>query len=118
MSKSFKAVTYDIRKEAKKALKEWCKVQDEERDYITLNCLVGEIMPKTNNKAMSIKIGTRFESWVVEKLTLDKLDYLDCVCECGNTRSVNVYSLTSGKSKSCGCKSKDLSKITVDKKYV
>lgn len=75
-------------------------------------------MPKSNNKAKSIKTGTKFKSWTVTQLTLGKLDYLDCLCECGNSRSVNVYSLTSGKSKSCGCKSKDLSKITMDLKYV
>lgn len=29
--------------------------------------------------------------------------YWNCVCECGNEKNVNTYSLTSGDIKSCGC---------------
>ena len=31
-----------------------------------------------------------------------------CQCECGNTKEIYSYSLTSGKSKSCGCLHKEL----------
>ena len=32
-----------------------------------------------------------------------KVDYFECLCSCGTRREVNRYSLTSGKSRSCGC---------------
>ncbi len=27
----------------------------------------------------------------------------DCLCECGNLKAINGYSLLSGRTKSCGC---------------
>jgi hypothetical protein len=33
----------------------------------------------------------------------EKTDYFWCLCGCGTKRQVNRYSLTSGKSRSCGC---------------
>lgn len=69
-------------------------------------------MPKTNRTAESIPIGARFNYWEVDKLG-SKLDYLLCTClGCGKTKEVNVYSLKSGKSKSCGCKSFDIAHET------
>ena len=41
----------------------------------------------------------------------NKIIYWHCKCECGNEKDVNQYSLTSGKSKSCGCTS------NLNKKY-
>ncbi len=58
---------------------------------------------KTNNKAKSISSGTIFEDWTTIKLA-KKIDYITCKCICGVIKDVNVYSLTSGKSKSCGCR--------------
>jgi len=72
-------------------------------------------MPKTNKKAESLSEGTKFNHWTIKKLST-KPDYLECVCECGMVKSVNVYSLTSGKSKSCGCKSKELAAQTREKR--
>lgn len=40
-----------------------------------------------------------------------KTDYIKCECRCGIAREVNVYSLTSGKSKSCGCRLRTLKEL-------
>lgn len=72
-------------------------------------------MPKTNNKAESVNVGAKFNYWTVKRLAT-KPDYLECVCDCGHVKNVNVYSLTSGKSKSCGCKSKLLANQTREKR--
>ena len=51
----------------------------------------------------TIPPGRQFGDWtVVKKAT--KLDYLTCTCVCGRERDVHVYSLTTGKSVSCGCR--------------
>jgi hypothetical protein len=68
-------------------------------------------MSKTNSKAESLSAGHKFSFWTVRRLAT-KPDYLECECVCGLVRNVNAYSLTSGKSKSCGCKSKSISKQT------
>lgn len=70
-------------------------------------------MPKTNKTALSIKKGTKFHNWTAIEADSDKFDYVICECVCGNTRSVNVYSLLSGKSKSCGCKAIDFRRKTL-----
>ena len=46
--------------------------------------------------------GQRFGRWFVIGKSLKK-GYYDCVCDCGNTRSVNAYSLSHGRTQSCGC---------------
>ncbi len=66
---------------------------------------------KTNGLAKSIIGGTKFGYWTVIRLG-EKVDYLFCKCACGTTKAVNVYSLTSGKSKSCGCLSIKVRKKT------
>lgn len=46
----------------------------------------------------------RFEKWVaLYPIKKDKRIYWHCKCDCGNEKDVLQYSLTSGKSKSCGC---------------
>lgn len=45
-----------------------------------------------------------------------KPDYLRCECTCGTFREVHVYSLTSGKSESCGCMRTRKKKEAVDAK--
>ena len=74
-------------------------------------------MSKTNNKAESVKTGTMFGNWKVKRVAT-KPDYLNCECTCGVRRNVNVYSLTSGKSRSCGCVAKDLSRQTRERRNV
>lgn len=49
-----------------------------------------------------IPAGRTFGEWTVVRKGL-KPDYLECVCSCDTLREVHVYSLTSGKSVSCGC---------------
>ena len=65
-------------------------------------------MTKISNRNI---IGEKFG-----RLSVFKLDCIDkkyyhkhylCKCECGNIRSVNIYKLNSGHTKSCGCITKD-----------
>lgn len=60
-------------------------------------------------------IGKRFGRWSVvdtaePKITKDnrKIRYWLCLCDCGIKRIVREQSLTSGKSKSCGCYHSDI----------
>ncbi len=60
---------------------------------------------RTNNKVLGIPNGTPFGLWTTIEPVNDRWDYILCKCRCGKEKQVNVYSLTSGKSKSCGCES-------------
>jgi hypothetical protein len=44
----------------------------------------------------------------ISKVQKNNLRYCLCLCECGNKKLVNIGSLRSGKSKSCGCLRKSL----------
>lgn len=56
----------------------------------------------TNRRVNTISPGMVFGEWTtLGKGT--KPDYINCECTCGTFREVHVYSLTSGKSESCGC---------------
>ena len=50
----------------------------------------------------TVPMGKEFGEWTVTHMGI-KPDYLFCECTCGVEREVHVYSLTSGKSVSCGC---------------
>ncbi|OTZ47847.1 hypothetical protein [Bacillus thuringiensis] len=52
------------------------------------------------------------------KLTVkkDKGDYLECLCECGNTKDIVRTKFTSRKAKHCGCRTKKLPKGTCQSK--
>ena len=69
---------------------------------------------------VTINPGDVFGRWTVIQRTLGsgghgKKVYYDCVCECGNTKSVCGTSLRNGASKSCGCYNKDKrSELRVD----
>lgn len=54
--------------------------------------------------------GKRFGRWVVIGRAKDKEGkiYWHCKCDCGNEKDVYVSSLTGGKSKSCGCLSREV----------
>ena len=70
-------------------------------------------MPKTNNKAVNmLRTGKTYSYWTLITLGT-KDDYLICKCKCGTIREVNVYSLTSGKSRSCGCRKKLLKSMHI-----
>lgn len=57
--------------------------------------------------------GMRFGQWLVKGRDLERMDhkgvrsYYICECDCGSIRSVSLYELSNGHSKSCGCASKD-----------
>ena len=56
---------------------------------------------------MRVNIGDKYGKWTVlkkEPHILREPHYL-CRCECGTIRTVRGRNLTSGHSKSCGCKS-------------
>lgn len=66
---------------------------------------------KSNKRAKQIvRDHKSIEYWTIIGLG-SKTDYIECKCRCGVTREVNVYSLTSGKSKSCGCKIRALKEL-------
>lgn len=54
-------------------------------------------------------VGKRFSRWKVTGRNFDKVPagsthiFYNCICDCGNVSVVNKQSLTTGKSKSCGC---------------
>lgn len=50
----------------------------------------------------NIPPGKVYGEWTVIKKG-QKPDYLLCKCACGTSREVHAYSLSSGKSVSCGC---------------
>ena len=55
--------------------------------------------------------GQKFGYWTVLRLSekrLRKSRYWWCSCECKTEQEVATYNLTSGKSQSCGCHSKDV----------
>lgn len=56
---------------------------------------------------MNINIGDVFGRWEVTG-TAYKKRYVVCTCKCGVTKEVADYSLTSGASQSCGCRSREI----------
>ena len=54
-------------------------------------------------------IGQRFERLKVVSRTWRRgRTYFNCVCDCGKSTCVDMYSLTSGRIKSCGCYNREL----------
>lgn len=66
---------------------------------------------KTNNTVLAVKPETCFGNWKVIE-PADKIDYINCICICGTKKDINVYSLKSGKSKSCGCRTAQIANNT------
>ncbi len=73
-------------------------------------------MAKTNKKAEAMKPGAKFEFWTVQGVDETKADYVICKCCCGEVKPVNVYSLSSGKSRSCGCKTVFFMQQTIEER--
>lgn len=40
---------------------------------------------------------------IISQFRKNRVKYVHCKCECGNERDINAYSVTSGKTVSCGC---------------
>lgn len=55
--------------------------------------------------------GRRFERLLVVGPSETKPRYWNCVCDCGATRHVGTYNLLNGDCKSCGCYSRDRSRL-------
>ena len=80
-------------------------------DSQSCGCLQKE---RTSDCSSNDLLGQRFGRWtVVERDRSKPADrkgtnaWWICACDCGTTRPVNPYSLTSGKSQSCGCLHKE-----------
>ena len=70
--------------------------------------------------------GQRFGRMLVIDLDVDRIEkrkksgkkqilYWNCICDCGNKKSVDGYSLRSGQTKSCGCYGVDQRKKSTTK---
>lgn len=65
-------------------------------------------------------VGEKFGEYEVLSIIerSDKQSKLRCLCRCscGEEREVQFYNLLSGNSRSCGCKRRELSKVTLSKR--
>lgn len=64
-------------------------------------------MNKINYESL---IGKVFGRWTVLRRSSKQSGYIVCRCECGTEKEVLYSSLIKGKSKSCGCYSRDIAK--------
>lgn len=55
-------------------------------------------------------IGKKFGRWTILEFdeVRNRQDYYICICDCGNKKSVNIYRLLYGTSKSCGCYNREV----------
>ena len=75
----------------------------------TYRCVHGGCMrkKKTSQYEGKFKAGHTFGFWtVVDGIIHGSPATMDLVCSCGTKKRVDVYTLISGKSKSCGCRRK------------
>lgn len=56
------------------------------------------------------RIGKKFGRLTVIKMDPSKKDFYFCKCECGNIKSISYRQLLSGRTKSCGCLKKEVSR--------
>lgn len=73
------------------------------------NCVKCGIKHKQIN-AENAKIGKKFGRLTIIKRDPAKNYFYFCECECGNIKSISYRQLLSGKTKSCGCLKKEISK--------
>lgn len=57
----------------------------------------------------------KFGNWKVIKPDNNKNKYYICECDCGNIKSVNIYHLLDGSSKSCGCIQREKNSLRMKK---
>lgn len=55
-----------------------------------------------SSKGKAVKIGDRYGKWTVSGSSKIR-NHVECECDCGEIRSVSVYTLDKGISRSCGC---------------
>lgn len=61
-----------------------------------------------NNEVYANMVGQKINKWtILEYISSNKMPKFVCQCECGTIKKVNVYNLTKGKSKDCGCGRKE-----------
>lgn len=75
----------------------------------TKNCVNCGIKNKQEKIELE-KIGKKFGRLTILKRDLSKKNSYFCKCECGNLKSISYKQLLSGKTKSCGCLKKEVSK--------
>ncbi|MFZ4302697.1 hypothetical protein ACOZE3_32905 [Streptomyces cinereoruber] len=68
-----------------------------------------------NYLTVQIKVGTRFQRWTTlepprlqERSNGTRHSVVNCVCDCGQTRTVTANNLLNGTSGSCGCLQRDI----------
>ena len=73
---------------------------------------------KNNFKKFEKYIGQKFGRWTIKKIIrIDKNAVIfEGICDCGKTKNVDYYSLSSKRSLSCGCLSSDLVRLRFSKK--
>lgn len=52
-------------------------------------------------------IGRRFGRWLVRRVSRSS-GYVVAVCKCGTTKSVRIYHLVKGNTRSCGCLAREM----------
>jgi len=106
---------------------EWTVIKILPNRYALCKCSCGnikEVFQGTLKNGMSqscgcrgkYKEGKQFGYWTVIGKSQDK-NKLTCRCICGTEKDVFISLLQSGKSMSCGCKSKEISKQTLIDTY-
>lgn len=73
------------------------------------NCINCGMKCRQKN-AENAKIGKKFGRLTITKRDPAKKNFFFCKCECGNIKSISYNQLLSGKTKSCGCFKKEVSK--------
>lgn len=86
-----------------------CDVCGSERN-VRGTSLISGLSTACSRQCSDSLLGQKFGRWTVLKLDKSKPRYYICKCDCGTVRSVFSGSLKQGKSKSCGCLKKDLTK--------
>ena len=70
-------------------------------------------------KKYSYLIGQKINKWNIKDIYRDNgIIRADCVCECGNEKSVALKTIRNGTSKDCGCGRKKMLRETRTKNIV
>lgn len=86
----------------------YCKCVCNRRQYVRKDDLLSG-KSKSCGCSRSLEIakieGKKFNLWTILKVKdiRDGHRFVNCQCDCGNTRDLRLFSVTSGRSKGCGC---------------